>query len=626
MSKIRYIERVSLSSIPPLPAPKPAEMPDGASYPLFPAAPRPDQAVAHRAWQAALAEIEENFGKPGLIAVIGAPGSGKTLLLHAVAERVLAAGGVAALFQPMPVPGSRRPDVVLIDDAGRLTASMLRALAQQGRPMVVAGGQDLAERLQDAGVPAVLVTLGPLTPDDAAAFLEVQLAAAERSAELIQPAALMQLVQRSNGVPRNLQMLAGLSVFVARLADAPQVTPAHVEQAALIQTGTEPGDDDADGDDDGPIVSALPRPSPAPPARPLPAPVLPAPVLPAPALPTPALPTPGQPWPVQPVLASPATMLLAPPQRRLGGWAMAALSLGALGAGAGAGWLLIPHVLPLLLSLTGPAAGRPPTSLAAVDPRPALLPGPSVPATPRAAVAPMDAVPAAAPARPSAPRAGADAQPVPRPPQPSSGQPVPPPAAPVATMAPDPAVRNQPLPDVVAPPTAATPAAPSQQALATPAPALPEPPSAAPAAASEPVMPAAPGMLAVPGLTPPARWVRPAVQALPLPTALPLHVAIYYDDADGDAGAQAASLAKELGRRGYQVPPPEPGAVRGEPTVSYVFAEDAPAAAALAYAIGVEAIQVRPGAEPRPGAIRVALTSAGTGRFVVNPQSAGSKR
>ena len=593
-------------------------MPDGASHPLFPAAPRPDQAVAHRAWQAALAEIEENFGKPGLIAVIGAPGSGKTLLLHAVAERVLAAGGVAALFQPMPVPGSRRPDVVLIDDAGRLTASMLRALAQQGRPMVVAGGQDLAERLQDAGVPAVLVTLGPLASDDAVAFLEVQLAAAERSAELIQPAALMQLVQRSHGVPRNLQMLAGLSVFVARLADAPQVTPAHVEQAALIQTGTEPGDDDADGDEDGLAVSELPRPSPTLPARPL--------SLPARPLSAPTLPTPGQPWPVRPVLASPATMLLSPPQRRLGSWAMAALSLGALGAGAGAGWLLIPHVLPLLLSLTGPVAGRPPASLAAADPRPALLPGLSVPATPRAAVAPMDAVPAAAPARPSAPRAGADAQPAPRPPQSSSGQPVPPPAAPVATMAPDPAVRNQPLPDAVAPPTATTPAAPSQQALATPAPALPEPPSAAPAAASEPVMPAAPGMLAVPGLTPPARWVRPAVQALPLPTALPLHVAIYYDDADGDAGAQAASLAKELGRRGYQVPPPEPGAVRGEPTVSYVFAEDAPAAAALAYAIGVEATQVRPGAEPRPGAIRVALTSAGTGRFVVNPQSAGSRR
>ncbi len=602
LSKIRYIKRVPLSFIPPLPASNPAEMPDGITHSLFPATPRPDQVVAHPAWQAALAGVEANLGKSGLIAVIGAPGSGKTLLLHAVAERVLAAGGVAALFQPSPVPGSRRPDVVLIDDAGRLTVSMLRALAQQGRPMVVAGGQDLAERLQGAGVPAIIVTLGLLTPDDAATFLRVQLAAAERSAELIQPAALMQLVQRSQGVPRNLQMLAGLSVFVARLADAPQVTPAHVEQAALIQTGTEPGDDDPDGEEDEPAVPRPARRSPSP------------------------LQASGQSLPAQPVPASPLTMLPVPSQRRLGGWTMAALSLGALGAGAGAGWLLIPYVSPWLLTLAGPVAGRPPASLALADPRPALPPGP---AAPRGVAAPSDTVPAAASARPSPPRAGADVQPTPRPPQSVSGQPVPPPAAPTAVVAPDPAAPNRPVPDVAAqpvPPAAALPAAASQPVLATPAPALAEPQSAAPSAAPVPMTPAAPAIPAAPGLTPPARLVRPAVQAPPLPTALPLHIAIYYDGGDGDVGAQATSLAEELVRRGYQVPPPAPGAVRGEPTVSYAFAEDAPAAAALAHAIGAEATQVRPGADTRPGAIRVAVGAVAAGRTLVNVQPTGSRR
>ncbi len=604
---------MSLSPIPPLPASNPAEMPDGASHPLFPAAPRPDQAVAHPAWRAALAEIEGGLGKPGLIAVIGAPGSGKTLLLHAVAERVLATGGVAALFQATPVPGSRGPDVVLIDDAGRLTASMLRALAQQGRPMVVAGGEELAKRLRAAGVPAAIVTLGLLAPDDAAAFLRVQLAAAERPADLIQPAALMQLVQRSQGVPRSLQMLAGLSVFMARLADAPQVTPAHVEQAALIQTGTEPGDDDADAEDDGPAVPRLVRPSPP-------------------------LPVFGRLLPVQPVPASPVTMPPAPPRRGLGGWTMAAAALGALGAGAGVGWLLIPYAAPWLLALAGPAAGRPQVSLAVVEPRLAPPPGPSGLVAPpsRGAVASLDALPAPAPARPSASRAHTDVQPAQRPPLPVSGQPVPPPAAPAAAMAPTPATQNQPQADVAVqpvPPAAAPPAASSQQALATPAPALPEPQSAAPAAASEPVMPPAPGglappdVLAAPGLPPSARPVRPAVQALPLPAALPLHVAIfYYDGGNGDAGAQAASLAEKLGRRGYQVAPPEPGAVRGEPSVSYVFAEDAPAAAALAHALGVEATQVRPGAETRPGAIRVAVTPAAAGRDLVNLQPTRSRR
>ncbi len=133
----------------------------------------------------------------------------------------------------------------------------------------------------------------------------------------------------------------------------------------------------------------------------------------------------------------------------------------------------------------------------------------------------------------------------------------------------------------------------------------------------------APGPLAL--LGPPARPVRPAVQALPLPPALPLHVVILYESGNGGASAQAGSLAEELGRRGYQVPPPEPGAVRGEPTVSYVFAEDAATAAALAHAIGVEAAQVRPGAEPRPGTIRVVVAPAAAGQNLVNLPT-GSRR
>ena len=82
----------------------------------------------------------------------------------------------------------------------------------------------------------------------------------------------------------------------------------------------------------------------------------------------------------------------------------------------------------------------------------------------------------------------------------------------------------------------------------------------------------------------------------------------------------------ELGKRGYQVMPAEPGAVRGEPAVSYAFTEDAPAATALAHDMGVEAIQVRPAAEPRPGMVRIAINPAPAGRTPVNLQPTGSRR
>ena len=113
---------------------------------------------------------------------------------------------------------------------------------------------------------------------------------------------------------------------------------------------------------------------------------------------------------------------------------------------------------------------------------------------------------------------------------------------------------------------------------------------------------------------------------LPLPPAVPLHVVVVYEAGNTDASIRADRLAVELGKRGYQVAPPEPGAVRGEPAVSYAFAEDAPAAIALAHVMGVEATQVRLAAEPRPGMVRIAINPAPVGRPVVNLQPTGSRR
>lgn len=314
---------------------------DDVGRPLFYAAPRPEQAVAHPQWQAALRTVEHALRHPGIVAVVGLPGTGKTLLLHAVAQRLRAAGRVPALLRAGSPSDVQAPDVILIDEADQLTPDMFDALVQYGRPVAMAGPPDLPHRLARLRASLTVVTLAPLRPDEAAMFLEAQLSAAGQPARLLHRDAVRMLIQRSRGVPRELQMLAGLSVFVARLTEADQVTAAHVEQAALVQHGTTP-EDGAAGDDtaDDTGADALPRP-------------------PAPRPPTAA--------------RSSAFSGVLP------GW-RTTLALGTLGVLGAAAWVVLPHEIPFLPKRPAMQAAQPaepppgPTAATSQMPMPPVVP------------------------------------------------------------------------------------------------------------------------------------------------------------------------------------------------------------------------------------------------------------
>ncbi len=210
----------------------------------------PAAAVTHRgwreAWDAVLRAVEVG---PRLIFIVGAPGSGKSLLLRALASQMRDGFDVLLLARgDMPLAGAEAaPDgrrrVVLIDQAQRLNETALGGLARLGDCTVVLTGladQNVGSRLSDAV--ATVVTLPPVGDDEVGDFVAARLARAGLPAELFGGAGLAALAARAGGQARRLNMLASAALGVAREHGVSSVGRLEVEQAArlLDQPAREP--------------------------------------------------------------------------------------------------------------------------------------------------------------------------------------------------------------------------------------------------------------------------------------------------------------------------------------------------------------------------------------------------
>ncbi len=207
-----------------------------------------DDIVVHPGWAAAWHAVLDALSRPGLIAVLGPSGAGKTLFLQALTRALRQAGWDALLLQHGAGEGAGNPQIVLIDQADRLPGAVLDVLARQARPCVLAGPPALLERFSELPAGLSIVTLGPLAPSDVGPFLAAQLAQSGQPADLLHPDAVAALARHAAGSARAVQTLAGLAVFLARLEDAPQVSAAHVAEAAEVQSGTTLRHEDLDED------------------------------------------------------------------------------------------------------------------------------------------------------------------------------------------------------------------------------------------------------------------------------------------------------------------------------------------------------------------------------------------
>lgn len=218
---------------------------DGFGYSArtaFPICITAEQVVVHpgwaSAWQVALHALSAGFTRPGeIVAVVGPPGVGKSLFIQALAI-ALRPYRTVALIQPGSQVEVGSPEIVLVDDADRLPREVTEALARQEYQCVLAGSLALLDRYDAELSGLTVIELMPVAPADVSAFLAVQLARAGQPIHQFTPEAVTGLAQRSGGNPQALQMLAGLTVFLARLENAPQVTADHVAEAADVQSRT----------------------------------------------------------------------------------------------------------------------------------------------------------------------------------------------------------------------------------------------------------------------------------------------------------------------------------------------------------------------------------------------------
>ena len=163
---------------------------------------------------------------PGLVLLVGDPGSGKTFTLLAYAGGASVPVGLRSIDDPLP-PGM---EVDLVDNVHARAAARLmpfrgtRALAVEPK---------LAERLMQAFPRARTVTVQPMLSHDVHIMVEVRLRQLGLPVGHCTSRTLARMDELCCGNPRQLDALLFRSLRLAEAAAVARVSPGHVEQATL---------------------------------------------------------------------------------------------------------------------------------------------------------------------------------------------------------------------------------------------------------------------------------------------------------------------------------------------------------------------------------------------------------
>jgi general secretion pathway protein A len=220
--------------------------------------------------------------RPGIAALTGEAGTGKTILLRRLCSELSASGhlviarcraglvfdeliAVIAEELNIPVGGGEdrvawpcrfraalernkraRPPVLVIDDAERLGGDVVANLAQLlvgpadcSMRVLLCGRPELATRLELPGLAklkrmiSVVCRLERMSDDDAASYIFHRLRrAGHRGTALFSAAAINTVVAKAAGLPRRINLVCARSLIVAAAAGRPVITSEMVEEAA----------------------------------------------------------------------------------------------------------------------------------------------------------------------------------------------------------------------------------------------------------------------------------------------------------------------------------------------------------------------------------------------------------
>lgn len=226
---------------------------------------RSTDAYPHASWQRAQEQALAALRRGKSIAVLGLPGTGKTLLMQHLAH-CLSTERVPVAVQRHPVAdGAAATDMLLIDEADSLSLAELQELCGRASVFALAGLPEFSHSLPKLPRSVVPITLAPLSSEEIAHFLVSRLRESGRPATIFDPEAVIALATHSAGLMRLVVMLAGSALFLAEQESAGQVTRRHVEEAAALRIDTDDSVDAALAS--GPVQSiaaapGIPRPTP----------------------------------------------------------------------------------------------------------------------------------------------------------------------------------------------------------------------------------------------------------------------------------------------------------------------------------------------------------------------------
>ncbi|HEY8612203.1 MAG TPA: hypothetical protein VIL69_13015 [Roseomonas sp.] len=197
--------------------------------------------VPHSGWEEARSRAAQAVDAGArVVAVIGAAGTGKTLLLTELADMLRDRHpGVRLLrtpHHPDRAAAATSEAILLLDEADRASDAELAAFLGAG-PRILAGLPPLLHRLEALGHAVAVVQLVPIARPELPGFIAARVTAAGYPADLLTPDAVEELAERSGGVPRLINVLTAAAAFAASLENAPHVTARHVAEAARHAAG-----------------------------------------------------------------------------------------------------------------------------------------------------------------------------------------------------------------------------------------------------------------------------------------------------------------------------------------------------------------------------------------------------
>jgi hypothetical protein len=193
----------------------------------------------HPGWEAALVEAAKGARTRRVTAVIGDPGTGKSLLLVRLRAELEEAGLSVALLRDARWDQLAAVDVLLLDAAERLSPDELRALCAQAPSCVAAGRPDLALHFAELRDEPAVVLLPTLTAEQTGGFFRALTLRDFGPGAEVHDDAVAAMVEHSAGVPRSVTILAGLAAFAAGLEDSEHILARHVEAAVRLRSGSE---------------------------------------------------------------------------------------------------------------------------------------------------------------------------------------------------------------------------------------------------------------------------------------------------------------------------------------------------------------------------------------------------